>query len=215
MARPVRCTACGHPGSGAFCPQCGRPSADRARERRAWLVGWTLVGVAVVVVVAGLARAPAARSAAPAGGIPDLAGLASLPAPERFAEVFDRMMRAGSEGDSMAVAHLSPVAAEAYADLDSLDADTRFHAGLIAIQTGDFAGARALADSIEAHDPGHLFGPILDGALARLEGDTAGFNAAVRLFRGRADGELARSDRPEYAEHAQLLTEVRQAAEIK
>ena len=179
-----------------------------------------LILLAIAVVGARLFRASAVRpdagaGVAPAAGFPDLSGLASLPPAERFAEVFDRMMRAGAEGDSMTVAHLSPMAAAAYAELDSVDADTRFHAGLIAIQTGDFAGARALADSIEALAPGHLFGPILTGALARLDGDTAGFNAAVRLIRRRADGELARTDRPEYVEHAQLLTEVRQAAEIK
>ena len=96
-----------------------------------------------------------------------------------------------------------------------MDADTRFHAGLIAIQIGNFPGAHALADTLEARDPGHLFGPILVGALARLEGDTAAYRQALVAFRSRADTELARTDRPEYVEHQQLLAEVRQAAETQ
>jgi hypothetical protein len=124
-------------------------------------------------------------------------------------------MRAGAEWDSATVASLSPLAAEAYAQLDSVDADTRFHAGLIAIQIGNFPGAHALADTLEARDPGHLFGPVLLGALARLEGDTAEYRRALDLFRQRADRELARTDRPEYVEHQQLLTEVQRAAETK
>ncbi len=103
----------------------------------------------------------------------------------------------------------------AYADLDSVDADTRFHAGLIAIQIGNFKGAHALADTLEARDPGHLFGPILVGALARLEGDTVAYRQALDRIRERAPSELARTDRPEYVEHRQLLTEVQQAAETQ
>ena len=114
-------------------------------------------------------------------------------------------MRAGAEWDSATVASLSPLAVDAYAQLDSVDADTRFHAGLIAIQIGNFPGAHALADTLEARDPGHLFGPILVGALARLEGDTAAYRQALVAFRARADAELARTDRPEYIEHQQLL----------
>lgn len=222
MALTVRCAGCGTRTDGVFCPQCGRPLADRHRERRAWLVAG-LVAVAAVAVVTLMVRrgapapvVPAMGSAAGGTGAvaaqPDLATLAPA---ERFAWLFDRMMRAGPEGDSATVGRLAPLALAAYGQLDSLDADTRFHAALIDIQIGNFAGARALADTIEARDPGHLFGPIIVGALAKLEGDSAGFTRALARFRQRADGELARGDRPEYTEHATLLNEVRNAAETK
>jgi len=185
-------------------------------------VAWLLAGSAVAAVVFGVARRappPTVPDMANAGG--RRAGLAPMPelgnlSPrERFARLFDRLMRAGAEWDSTTVASLSPLAAQAYAQLDSVDTDTRFHAGLIDIQIGNFAGAHALADTIEARDPGHLFGPILTGALARLEGDSVAYQKALAQFRQRAPGELTRTDRPEYVEHQQLLTEVQQAAETK
>ena len=201
-------------------PKEGR--RNRSAERRVWLVAWLLAGSAVGAVVFGVARR------APAPTVPDMANaggrsaslvmppeLGSLSPHERFERLFDRLMRAGAELDSTTVASLSPLAVQAYAQLDSVDTDTRFHAGLIDIQIGNFAGAHALADTIEARDPGHLFGPILEGALARLEGDTVAYQKALEQFRERAPGELARNDRPEYTEHQQLLTEVQQAAEIK
>ena len=63
--------------------------------------------------------------------------------------------------------------------------------------------------------PPQKLGPILVGALARLEGDTAAYRQALVAFRSRADTELARTDRPEYVEHQQLLAEIRQAAETQ
>ena len=194
---------------------------SRAQNRRAWLFAWLVAAAAVSAVVIGVVRgapAPAVPAMASAGGRPagvPLPDLGSMSPEERFATLFDRLMRAGAEWDSATVASLSPLAVEAYAQLDSVDADTRFHAGLIAIQIGNFPGAHALADTLETRDPGHLFGPILVGALARLEGDTAAYRQALRQFRLRAGTELARTDRPEYVEHQQLLAEVRQAAETQ
>jgi len=223
MAPTAGCTRCGTPSDGAFCPNCGaalRPGAVRARERRVWLIAWLVAAAAVGAVVTGVARnrPEAGAAAGPGAGAIEPATLPDLhtlgPA-ERFAALFDRLMRAGAEWDSATVAALSPLAVAAYAALDSVDADARFHAGLIAIQTGNFPGAHALADSLEAHDPGHLFGPILDGALARLEGDTAAYQQALARFRERAGPERARTDRPEYVEHQQLLNEVQQAAETQ
>jgi hypothetical protein len=148
--------------------------------------------------------------AAPVAPEPDLSALGPS---ERFTQLFDRLMRAGAVGDSAAVARLAPLAIASYGQLDSVDADARFHAALIAIQIGNFAGARALADTIEARDPDHLFGPILLGALARLQGDEVAYQQALAQFRQRADRELARTDRLEYVEHQQLLAEVQHAAE--
>ena len=225
MAPVVRCAACGTPVEGLFCSQCGRPLAGqprRLRERRAWAVA-VLLAVAAVASVVALVRGGAPEAVVPAMGnagsrgaelIPP-AELAALPPRERFDRVFDRMMRAGAEGDSTTVATLSSVALAAYAEIDSVNADDRFHAGLIAIQTGDFPGARAVADTLEREAPGHLFGPILLGAVAGLEHDSTALRRAFDLFRARADRELARTDRPEYSEHRQLLMQFQQAAETK
>ncbi|HQR18435.1 MAG TPA: hypothetical protein PK948_08680 [Gemmatimonadales bacterium] len=225
MAPVVCCAACGTLSEGPFCSQCGAPMSGDAgprRERRAWVVAG-LLSVAAVAAVLALVLRGAPEAVVPAMGnvgsqAADLlppAELAALPPRERFNRVFDRMMRAGAEGDSTTVATLSSIALAAYADIDSVDADARFHAGLIAIQTGDFPGALAVADTLERQAPGHLFGPILIGAVAGLEHDSTALRRAFDLFRARADRELARTDRPEYLEHRQLLTQFQQAAETQ
>ena len=181
-----------------------------------------LVAVAVTGVAALVLRGPPSPTAPAMSNVgrgepvaPPPPDLNALGPRERFTRLFDRLMRAGAEGDSVTVATLSPLALDAYARLDSVDADDRFHAALIAVQVGDFPGARALADTLEREAPGHLFGPVLLGALARLQGDTAGVRRAFARFRERATRELARTDRPEYLEHRQLLTEFQQAAETQ
>jgi hypothetical protein len=223
---PIRsCTRCGTRGEGAYCAHCGAVtlgSGSDPKDRRAWIIAWLVAALAVGGVVFGVVRSrphPTTPDMANAGnvapGTVPLPELGALSPTERFAVLFDRLMRAGTAWDSATVAALSPLAVAAYAELDSVDADTRFHAGLIAIQIGNFAGAHALADTLEARDPGHLFGPILVGALARLEGDTTAYRQALDRFRERAPGELARTDRPEYVEHQALLNDVQQAAETQ
>jgi hypothetical protein len=225
MAPTRPCPRCGTRAEGAFCAQCGAilpGGGSRPRDRKAWVIAWLVAVAAVGAVVFGVVRGEPAivtPDMANAGNVapgtvplPDLRGMGPA---ERFAVLFDRLMRAGSAWDSATVAALSPLAVAAYAELDSVDADTRFHAGLIAIQIGNFGGAHALADTLEARDPDHLFGPILDAALARLEGDTTAYRQALDRFRELAPAELARKDRPEYVEHQQLLAEVQQAAETQ
>lgn len=220
-ASPVKCTGCGARGEGVYCQQCGTALSRPGGDRRVWVVASLLATAAAAAVFLGMFRrprplsAPTAAALAAASGIPGLVDLTGLSPREQFGRLFERMMRAGAEGDSVTVANLAPLATAAYARLDSVDTDTRFHAALIAIQTGNLEGAHALADTLEARDPGHLFGPVLLGALARLEHDSVAYRRALDAFRQRAGRELARADRPEYREHRDLLNSVQQAAEAK
>jgi len=208
-----------------FCHHCGldqRMSAVPSADRRPWLVAGVLsvvlVGLVILRVVRGTpsAEVPQMANAGNAGTAtsapPDISALSPR---ERFDRLFDRLMRAGAEGDSVTIVNFSPMALGAYAQLDSVDADAQFHAALIEIQVGDFAGARALADTIEQRNPGHLFGPILLGTIAGLSADSAGKRAAFATFLERYDRQIARTDRPEYLDHRQLLNEFKQAAETK
>jgi hypothetical protein len=60
----------------------------------------------------------------------------------------------------------------AYAQLDGFDADARDHAAVLHLQAGDTRSALALADTILAETPGHLFGYVIPGT-ARSEGEAA------------------------------------------
>lgn len=199
-----------------------RTAAVPGADRRPWLVAGVLsvvlVGLVILRVVRGTpsAEVPQMANAGNAGTAttapPDISALSPR---ERFDRLFDRLMRAGAEGDSVTIVNFSPMALGAYAQLDSVDADAQFHAALIDIQVGDFASARALADTIEQRNPGHLFGPILLGTIAGLSADSAGKRAAFATFLERYDRQIARTDRPEYLDHRQLLNEFKQAAETK
>jgi len=221
------CRECQAPlkASARFCHRCGadqRAAPMAAHDRRAWIVAGALTVLLVGLVVFRVVRgtpAPVAPQMANAGNAgtatsapPDISALSPR---ERFDRLFDRLMRAGAEGDSVTIVNFSPMALGAYAQLDSVDADAQFHAALIEIQVGDFAGARALADTIEQRNPGHLFGPILLGTIAGLSADSAGKRAAFATFLERYDRQIARTDRPEYLDHRQLLNEFKQAAETK
>jgi hypothetical protein len=100
----------------------------------------------------------------------------------------------------------------AYAQLDTIDADARYHAAVIRLQTGDVAGAHALADTILEQEPDHLFGYLVRGTAASLSDDPGARTQAEREFLRRYERELA-AGRPEYKDHAPVIEEFKQGAE--
>jgi hypothetical protein len=217
-----------------FCHRCGRPAGAApglpARERPAWLVAGglcigrlALIGFKVLreahPVAAPEMANPGAQSAqegvapdgqAPAGGTPP--DISQMTPRERFDRLFNRVMQAGERGDTAQVVRFTPMALGAYAQLDSADTDARYHAAVLRMQVGDLPGALALADTILARSPGHLFGYIVRGTVARLQGDTAARRRAVRDFRAHFAAESV-AGRPEYQEHQPAIDEFRQAAD--
>jgi hypothetical protein len=125
---------------------------------------------------------------------------------ERFDRLYNRIMQATEEGDSAQVLQFAPMALGAYAQLDTIDPDARYHAAVIRIQLGDAAGARALADTILAQSPGHLFGYMVRGAAAQVTNDTAARARAEQDFLAHYNAEMAAA-RVEYREHAPVIEE--------
>lgn len=213
-----------------FCHRCGRPAGRgaappapaglSARDRTAWIAAGMLcvllIGLIVAKVIRG-AAAPAApemanagtESAAGVGAPPDISRMTPR---ERFDRLFNRIMQAAGQGDTAQVLRFTPMALGAYAQLDSADADARYHAAVLRLQVGDAAGALALADTILARTPGHLFGYVIRGAADRQTNDTAGFRQAARDFRSHYDAEM-RAGRPEYRDHQPALDEFNQQAQ--
>jgi hypothetical protein len=164
-------------------------------------------------------RIPAMPNAGSAGGTAGPAPQAG-PAPdisrmtprERFDRLFNRIMEAAGRGDTVQVVRFTPMALGAYAQLDSVDADARYHAAVLHLQTGETASAVALADTILAQSPGHLLGYVVRGTAAELRGDTAALVRARREFLARFTGETA-AGRPEYRDHAPVIEEFKRKAE--
>ena len=225
------CVNCGAPRAGAPCPACGAPlspiarfcsgcghtvgSSARAqsRDRTPWLVaGAALVGLLAVLLVMLTRESPRTAVAEPvdlpAESPPDISNMSPR---ERFNRLYNRVMQAAQSGDEATVTRFTPMALMAYAQLDTIDADARYHAALLKVHTGDVDASRALADTILTQDPGHLFGYIIQGTVARFRKDEKALDRAYSGFLKHYDPEM-KASRPEYQEHRTSLDDFRKAA---
>jgi hypothetical protein len=160
-----------------------------------------------------LARAAAAEAPFASGGSggtpPDLSTMSPR---ERFDRLYRRVMQAAERGDTATVARFSPMAFMAYGQLDSADADARYHAAVLHLHVrGDTAAALRLADTILAAAPHHLFGYLIRGTAARLAGNAPLLERAYADFLAAWDGEM-RAARPEYRDHEAMLKQFHEAA---
>ncbi len=157
-------------------------------------------------MAAGSAATTAA--AAPEGTPPDISNMTPK---ERYDRLYNKVMRAAESGDQATVAQFTPMTVMAYQQLDSIDADARFHMAMLLLHTGQVPGASAEADSILKFSPGHLFGYMIRGTVARWDKDAAALKKAQTEFLSRYDTEM-KAKRPEYGEHERAVSEFRAAA---
>ena len=155
---------------------------------------------------AGAALGDSTRGPGPA---PDISQMTPR---ERFDRLYNRIMQAAEQGDTAQVQRFSPMALGAYAQLDSVDADARYHAAVIRLQSGDLPGAHALADTILEQSPDNLLGYLVRGTAAGLANDPGARAQAQREFLRRFDREMA-TGRPEYRDHAPAIQEFKTHAE--
>ncbi len=219
------CVKCGQelPGNARFCAGCGtQAGAAPASLNGNAKLGWFAAGGVTVALIGGamlaLAR-PAPPTAVTASGAAGLAAgdgatttdISNMSPRERFDRLFNRIMRSAETGDAATVSTFSPMAMQAYQMLDTVDADARYHASLILLHTEDVAGARALADTILKQTPGHLFGYVIKGTIARFQQDQKALDQAYADFLKHYDTET-KANRSEYAEHPRALEDFLTAA---
>lgn len=128
---------------------------------------------------------------------------------ERFDRLYNRVMAASEAGDEATVSQFLPMATMAFQQLDSVDADARYHLAMMQMHTGQAAAAAAQADSIVQAHPDHLFGYMIRGTVARWQKDDAARARAEKDFLARYEGETA-AKRLEYVEHERALEQFRQ-----
>ncbi len=197
----------------------GGPGGARGAARTRNALPFAIAGAAGLVVALMVAYrtqapaavvAPEAPVAPPSGGAaPDLSKMTPR---EAFDRLFTRVMTASENGDTASANRFMPMALMAYGNLAEVDTDARYDVALIRLHAGDFAGARALADTIRSSEPRHLFGFVLQAALGQFEKQPDQVTAAYRGFLAVADAEL-KVNRPEYVAHRGMLDSFRQAAE--
>jgi hypothetical protein len=191
----------------------GSPASALSRDRTPWLVaGAALVGLLAVLLVMLSRQSPRPAVAeavdAPAEAPPDISNMSPQ---ERFNRLYNRVMQAAQSGDEATVTRFTPMALMAYAQLDTIDADARYHAALLKVHTGDVNASRALADTILTRNPGHLFGYVIQGTVARFRKDEKALGQAYSGFLKHYDAEM-KAGRPEYQEHRRSLDDFRKAA---
>lgn len=225
---PSQCRSCGAevPAAARFCAGCGTPIGAAASRpvggtpaASFWLYavgGAALLAVALFLLL-GRGPAPTPQLAAggdapaPEGAPPDISAMSPR---ERFDRLYNRIMRAAESGNEAEVSRFTPMALMAYAQLPTVDTDARYHAALLKVHTGDAAGARALGDTILAETPGHLFGYMVLGTVARWQKDEKRLAAAYADFLRHDDAEV-KAGRPEYGEHARAVADFRGAAKAE
>ena len=217
------CSSCGASvAAGArFCSACGKAAVENATtmpERTPWIIaGVSLAGLLATLLIMVARQSPAvspgseiATASAAQDGEPAL-DISNMSPRERFNRLYNRVMRAAQSGDEATVSRFTPMALGAYAQLDTIDSDARYHAALLKVHTGNVDASRALADTILANDPGHLFGYVVQGTVARFRKDEKELSQAYGGFLKRYDPEM-KLNRPEYTEHQSSLNDFRKAA---
>lgn len=157
----------------------------------------------------------AGEAGAPAGGeMPSAEELGRMGPREAGDRLFDRAMRLDAAGSERAE-FFAEMGLRAYGGVppEELDADARFHAGLLRLVLGQADSAAAQAERILSEEQGNLLGLYLAARAAAEAGDTA--RARERMRRLRAALEAADlSARPEYEAHRRLLEEAAAGGEI-
>ena len=215
----MTCHACGAQLSSTarFCHKCGAAVATTGAT--GWRAGfpWALAGAALgalVTVVAmrsvGAGAGNRERGAEPteaAAPGPRLAApdISQMSPEERANRLFNRVMLLAEAGKNDSVLFFLPMALGAYAQLPSLDADARYHVGLLELAGGDVGGALAQADTIQRAVPNHLFIYVLRAHAYQAQGNTAQEQRAYADFLRHEQAELALK-RAEYDDHREALT---------
>lgn len=206
-------------------PGAGRETAaPGARKPFSAYLPWILSGVALVAFAVAIGlfiqgqtapRAPGmpptgglpeagegGDAAPPPGGMPSSAELAAMSPREAADRLFDRAMREQEAGDAERARFFADMGLQAYGRVpaEQIDADARFHMGLLHLAMGSLEAAGAAADTILASAPNHLLGLILAARVSAAQGRSAAADSLrARLIEAIRGGELER--RPEYGPH--------------
>ena len=154
---------------------------------------------------AGAAGAGAMGGGASGGSMPTAQELANMPPREAADRLYNRAMEMQEQGAPRA-SFFANMGVQAYQRVppDQVDADLRFHVGLLQLAGGNPAAARAEADTILGSAPKDLFGLLLAARAARAEGNGQEADSFMSRYR-QAFGRADLSSRQDYEAHRELL----------
>lgn len=225
---PASCDACGAVlAAGAlYCGECGQQVAARARKPFSARLPWIASAAALVVfsvliavlvqrgsltrigddpITGGIDSPGSAGASGGSSGMISADELASMPPREAADRLFDRAMRE-HEGGGDRGEFFGQMAIDAYLGLPpgELDADARFHVGLLQLMLGNPEGARSESEALLSENPRQLYGLLLGSRAAAIGGDAEGAAAYLQRLRDAiAAGESL--DDPVYAPHRTFI----------
>jgi len=181
------------------------------------IIGWKVISGTTGAKVPDMANAGnAGRGLAaqdpggnlPSGQAPDISQLTPQ---ERFLRLNNRIMEAAAKGDSSTVITFTPMALGAYAQLDTVTQDDRYHAAILNAQVGRLSEALALTDTMLRITPDYLLAYAVRGDIAEFQHDSVRMRQAYRAFLKAWPAESA-ARRAEYADHRNVLDDFRKRA---
>lgn len=228
------CNQCGEKiGSGAqFCNQCGTPvagpatSGARAEAASALFTGqnlpWWIAGGLMFAIImyfgitmfrpnGPVAQAPAA--AVPAGPLsgpaPDISNMTPI---EQADRLFERIMTAVSEGDSLTAQSFMPMALMAYDRARPLTHDGLFHLSMLNRTAMNLDAALDNALEVLEEDPNHLLALAAAAEAAIEMGLLDEAETHYRQLAAVYDSEIERG-LEEYDAHSRIVTVLKDDAE--
>ena len=129
---------------------------------------------------------------------------------ENADRLFNRIMETRERGDTVGARQFLPMAITAYQSSD-LDADGYYHLSILQSIAGQGADAMTSARAILDEDPTHLLGLHAAAMAARAANDRAQAKQFYQKLLDEFDVESAKT-RPEYSDHAQLISALREEA---
>ena len=226
-AKSVQCPNCGNSAAGKFCSYCGASLTvqEGPKQWNAQMIApWVAIGIASVALAVALvslfdrgsgAAAPEpfsqpSTSMVPVPGQPvDLSSMTPRQAADRL---FNRVMAANENGNTVEALRFAPMALQAYDNLGTLDNDARYHVALIHMTAENIKGARVQIDKLRQSAPKHLLGFILEHQIAGRGGNKDSATRAYKAFLAAYDAEIE-AGRPEYQDHRDSIERFREAAQ--
>ena len=211
-----------------FCNQCGDKARDGGGHRAAaaatvggrnlpwWIAGIALFGLIIVVGTQMVSKGgpgeagPVQSVPGPGTGTPpDISAMTPIEAADRL---FNRVMQAAAEGDSVQAQQFMPMAVGAYERARPLDLDGLFHLSMLQRTAGLFEDALATAQEILERDPDHLLGLHAAAEAAAELGRDADARNHFRHIVDVYAPQMARQ-LPEYVDHKGITDDLLSTAE--
>ncbi len=174
-----------------------------------WVAGGMLVVLILVVAWPILRPDQVAPPAGGPGGANPAAGMSSVDlttmTPREAADrLFNRVMGAAENGDTLTVQSFLPMSISAYEQAKPLDTDGMYHLSILQRLGGDAAGALATAEEVLADNPDHLLNLAAAAQAARELGDDAKARQYYQHMLDVWETQMA-SGNDDYAQHTNIM----------